>query len=231
MLGCVRGRTLCQLCLHGCNVNQEHFMERHKFLAAAALAAVLGLSGGAAKAQQPAPASPPSRPNILVIFGDDIGQSNISAYTQGLVGYRTPNIDRIAKEGMMFTDYYAETAARRDALPLSRGRRPSAPASPRSAFPARRSACRTATSRLPRRSRPAATRPGSSARTISVTAMNTCRPGTASTSSSATSIISMPKRSPSGHTGPSRTRPMSRPTRRAACSRPRPTARSRIPAR
>ncbi|MCB0481680.1 MAG: arylsulfatase [Flavobacteriales bacterium] len=48
------------------------------------------------------------KPNILVLWGDDIGQSNISAYTFGLVGYRTPNIDRIAKEGMMFTDYYAE---------------------------------------------------------------------------------------------------------------------------
>ena len=48
------------------------------------------------------------RPNILVIWGDDIGQSNISAYTFGLVGYRTPNIDRIAREGMMFTDYYGE---------------------------------------------------------------------------------------------------------------------------
>ena len=48
------------------------------------------------------------QPNILVIWGDDIGQSNISAYTFGLMGYRTPNIDRIAKEGMMFTDYYGE---------------------------------------------------------------------------------------------------------------------------
>ena len=48
------------------------------------------------------------KPNILVIFGDDIGQSNISAYSHGVMGYRTPNIDRIAKEGMMFTDYYAE---------------------------------------------------------------------------------------------------------------------------
>jgi len=47
-------------------------------------------------------------PNILVIWGDDIGQSNISAYTHGLVGYQTPNIDRIADEGMMFTDYYSE---------------------------------------------------------------------------------------------------------------------------
>jgi arylsulfatase len=48
------------------------------------------------------------KPNILVIWGDDIGQSNISAYTMGLVGYQTPNIDRVAKEGMIFTDYYSE---------------------------------------------------------------------------------------------------------------------------
>ena len=48
------------------------------------------------------------QPNILVIWGDDIGQSNISAYTMGLVGYRTPNIDRVADEGMIFTDYYSE---------------------------------------------------------------------------------------------------------------------------
>ena len=50
------------------------------------------------------------KPNILVIFGDDIGQTNISAYSMGVVGYRTPNIDRIAHEGMMFTDYYAENS-------------------------------------------------------------------------------------------------------------------------
>jgi arylsulfatase A-like enzyme len=48
------------------------------------------------------------KPNILVIFGDDIGQTNLSAYSFGVMGYKTPNIDRIAKEGMMFTDYYAE---------------------------------------------------------------------------------------------------------------------------
>ncbi|WP_261195770.1 arylsulfatase [Pseudoruegeria sp. SHC-113] len=48
------------------------------------------------------------KPNILVIWGDDVGQSNISAYTMGLMGYKTPNIDRIADEGMMFTDYYGE---------------------------------------------------------------------------------------------------------------------------
>jgi len=48
------------------------------------------------------------KPNILVMWGDDIGQSNLSCYTRGLMGYQTPNIDRIAKEGMLFTDYYAE---------------------------------------------------------------------------------------------------------------------------
>ena len=48
------------------------------------------------------------KPNILVIWGDDIGQSNISTYTHGMMGYKTPNIDRIASEGMTFTDYYGE---------------------------------------------------------------------------------------------------------------------------
>jgi arylsulfatase len=49
-----------------------------------------------------------SRPNIVIIWGDDIGQSNLSAYTKGVMGYRTPNIDRVANEGVTFTDYYAE---------------------------------------------------------------------------------------------------------------------------
>jgi arylsulfatase len=55
-----------------------------------------------------APAYAQDQPNILVIWGDDIGRSNISAYTMGIHGYRTPNIDRIANEGMIFTDYYGE---------------------------------------------------------------------------------------------------------------------------
>jgi arylsulfatase len=48
------------------------------------------------------------KPNFLVIWGDDIGQSNLSIFTKGMMGYRTPNIDRIANEGMLFTDYYGE---------------------------------------------------------------------------------------------------------------------------
>jgi len=46
-----------------------------------------------------------TRPHIVIIWGDDIGQSNVSAYTNGLMGYRTPNIDSIAKDGVIFTDY------------------------------------------------------------------------------------------------------------------------------
>src|SRR5688572_28790666 len=49
-----------------------------------------------------------SKPNILVIWGDDIGVHNISAYNRGIMGYRTPNIDRIAREGALFTDAYGE---------------------------------------------------------------------------------------------------------------------------
>ena len=49
-----------------------------------------------------------AKPNILVIMGDDIGYWNISAYNRGMMGYRTPNIDRIANEGAIFTDYYGQ---------------------------------------------------------------------------------------------------------------------------
>ncbi len=51
-----------------------------------------------------------SKPNILVIFGDDVGITNISAYGMGIVGYTTPNLDKLAHSGLMFTDYYAENS-------------------------------------------------------------------------------------------------------------------------
>jgi arylsulfatase len=87
-------------------VNRRNMLLGGTTLAASAIAT--GNPVRVAQAQQ-APTAPSGRkPNILVIFGDDVGQSNISAYTFGLMGYRTPNIDRIAREGMMFTDYYAE---------------------------------------------------------------------------------------------------------------------------
>ena len=49
-----------------------------------------------------------SKPNILIIWGDDIGWFNVSAYNHGIMGYRTPNIDRLCKEGAMFTDWYGQ---------------------------------------------------------------------------------------------------------------------------
>ena len=54
------------------------------------------------------PAIAQNKPNILVVWGDDVGNSNISANTHGMMGYHTPNIDRIAREGLRFTDYYGE---------------------------------------------------------------------------------------------------------------------------
>ena len=99
------------------------------------------------------------QPNILVIWGDDIGITNLSCYSDGLMGYRTPNIDRIANEGMRFTDSYGEQSctagraafitgqsvyrtgltkvghARRGHRPAGRGRRPSPSCSSRSATP------------------------------------------------------------------------------------------------
>ena len=69
------------------------------------LALALGLAFiGAASSQ----ATDKKKPNILVIWGDDIGYWNISAYNKGMMGYKTPNIDRIAKEGALFTDWYGQ---------------------------------------------------------------------------------------------------------------------------
>ncbi len=53
------------------------------------------------------PTAAANKPNIVVIWGDNIGVHNISAYNHGIMGYQTPNIDRIAREGAMFTDSYA----------------------------------------------------------------------------------------------------------------------------
>ena len=67
----------------------------------AAVGVLLSAAGADAQAQQ-------RQPNILILWGDDIGWYNVSAYNQGVMGYRTPNIDRIAREGAMFTDWYGQ---------------------------------------------------------------------------------------------------------------------------
>jgi arylsulfatase A-like enzyme len=73
-------------------------------LVVALFMAVLGLAGS------PQASAQDKKPNILVIMGDDIGISNIGAYSLGMMAGKTPNLDRLAKEGMLFTDYYAEAS-------------------------------------------------------------------------------------------------------------------------
>ena len=145
-------------------------------------------------AQQPRKQN--GKPNILVIWGDDIGISNLSCYSHGLMGYRTPNIDRLAKEGMMFTDSYGEQSCTAGTFGLHHGPERLPHRSVQSGH-ARRAAVgmmdkivtiagaaqepglcdRAVRQEPPRRPEPAC-----------------CRPCTASTSSSAISITSMPKK-------------------------------------
>jgi len=73
-----------------------------KLSVAAFVAVTLAVSMASSFAQDP------KKPNILILWGDDIGYWNISAYNQGMMGYKTPNIDRIAKEGTLFTDWYGQ---------------------------------------------------------------------------------------------------------------------------
>ena len=98
--------------IHDRSQSKDHAVSRRNLLlAGTTLAAASAVSSAAAirTAQaQPAPAG--QRPNILVIMGDDIGWSNIGAYNQGIMAGRTPNLDRLAAEGMRFTDYYAEAS-------------------------------------------------------------------------------------------------------------------------
>ena len=71
------------------------------------LALALGFAVGVGA---PAQAADNNKPNIVFIMGDDIGMWNIGAYHRGMMAGRTPNLDKIAKEGMLFTDYYAEAS-------------------------------------------------------------------------------------------------------------------------
>ena len=140
------------------------------------------------------------KPNILVIFGDDVGMWNVGAYTHGMMG-RTPNIDRIAKEGMLFTDHYAQPSCTAGRAAFITGQI----ADPHRHDHDRHSGLDTGAPEAgpdPGRSAEAARlyHAVSSARTISATATSSCRPYTVSTSSTAISITSMPRKSPSSST-------------------------------
>lgn len=80
-----------------------------KYIALALGLAFIGVaSSQAADSPSPSSGAAGKKPNILIIWGDDIGYWNVSAYNQGMMGYKTPNIDRIAKEGALFTDWYGQ---------------------------------------------------------------------------------------------------------------------------
>ena len=99
----------------GTALNREGLKRRDLLLSGTSLVAASALAGSGfaapAHAQQPAATPPAGKPpNIVVIMGDDIGMWNIGAYHRGLMAGRTPNIDKLAAEGMLFTDYYAEAS-------------------------------------------------------------------------------------------------------------------------
>ena len=82
----------------------------HRFLAALAVVLALALVAGVAGPAGAQEKSKNKKPNILFIMGDDVGWFNIGAYHRGMMSGKTPNLDKLAKEGMMFTDYYAEAS-------------------------------------------------------------------------------------------------------------------------
>ena len=93
-------------------LSRQSALNRRHLLLGTALAATSALTSRTAQAQpqpRPTPAAPGrAKPNILFIMGDDIGWFNVSAYNLGIMGYRTPNIDRIGREGVIFTDWYGQ---------------------------------------------------------------------------------------------------------------------------
>ena len=167
---------------------------RDILLTSTALVAATAL-GALATDEQPRPQDKPApatgkQPNILVIWGDDIGQGNISAYTKGLMGYRTPNIDRVANEGMIFTDYYGEQSCTAGRSSFITGQSVFRTGLSKVGLPGADLGLRAEDPPVPRPcSRRGAVQPANWARTISATGISFCRRYTASTNSWATSII------------------------------------------
>jgi arylsulfatase A-like enzyme len=94
------------------SLDDRAFNRRNVLLGTTTLAAAtaLGAAAGVREAQAQQPSATGRPPNILVIMGDDVGWFNIGAYHQGIMSGKTPNLDRLASEGMRFTDYYAEAS-------------------------------------------------------------------------------------------------------------------------
>ncbi len=115
-------------------------------LGSTALAAAASLPVTTRPARAQASTRPP---NILLLWGDDIGYWNISTYNQGMMGYKTPNIDRIAKEGGVFTDYYGQQSCTAGRAAFITGQTPYRTGLLKVGLPgAKRKECRRRTRRL-----------------------------------------------------------------------------------
>ena len=160
-------------------------------LAAASAIASTGSVQTAQAQQRPAQAQPaPSgrKPNILFIMGDDIGWFNVSAYNMGIMGYRTPNIDRIGKEGAVFTDWYGQQSCTAGRAAFITGQSPIRTGLTKVGLPGAELGLGPLDPSVADVLKPTAMPPASSARTTSATAMSTYQPRTASTSSLVISI-------------------------------------------
>ena len=166
--------------------------------------------------------------NIVVIWGDDIGQSNLSAYTHGLMGYRRPT-STASREGMMFTDYYAEQSCTAGRASFITGQRVLRTGLTKVGMPgARRWACSKEDPTIAELLKPQGYATGQFGKNHLGDRTSSCPPTTASTSSTATSITSMPRRSRSSRTI-RRIRSSARSSARAACSTARPRTRTTPP--
>ena len=138
---------------------------------------------------------PNGKPNILIIWGDDIGWYNISHNNRGAMGYRTPNIDRIAQEGIEFTDYYAQQSCTAGRAAFITGQNPIRTGLTKVGLPgAPTSACKPKTRPLPSCSSHKDTSPASLAKTIWATAISSCLPCMVLMSSMAIFTISTPRK-------------------------------------
>ena len=128
------------------------------------------------------------KPNILFIMADDIGWFNLSCYNHGVMGYRTPNMDRIAREGAMFTDFYGQQSCTAGRAAFLTGQQPIRTGLTKVGMPGAALGLKAEDPTIAQVLKAQVTRPASSARTISAIATSTCRRCMASTNFSATCI-------------------------------------------
>ncbi|WP_346838398.1 sulfatase-like hydrolase/transferase [Microbulbifer sp. SAOS-129_SWC] len=149
------------------------------------ITAILALLGFAIECDA---ATPTKKPNILIIWGDDVGMWNISAYHRGMMGGSTPNIDRIAKDGMIFMDHYGQASCTAGRAAFITGQYPIRTGLSTVGLPGAKEGLQAKDPTLAQMLKDYGYAPVSWAKTTSATGMNTCQPSTGSMSFTASSI-------------------------------------------